>query len=436
MIKKIKKAVVAVTGLTACFASSQAFAEGFSLYEYSSRGVALGGATMAGKADPSAMASNPALITKLKGRQVQVGFSTIMPLGEISFDPKYGFYNNVEVEKKTWVAPHAYYTHQINDEWYIGVGQFSRFGVGFEYADNWPGRFNSYMAGLVTGSINTNIAWKANDKLSLSAGVEAMYVTLDISRKLPIPVPGLNAMSMSPFGTTPQIDAKVKGAEDIAFGFNAAMHYQINEQWGVGLLYRSSVRVNAEGKNHLSVENVPAMYLPLLGMYNGRSYTAKGTVTLPESISGGVAWSPRPDLTIEVGGAWTRWSRFNELAIVTEMGSSNSTTVSPKDWKNVWRLNVGVEYEALDWLTLRAGYIYDQSPMTEHYADYLVPSDDRDIYSLGAGFKWNQWTADIAYSYVDIHDRKYQEDRQYGVLASSTNDMSTHVFSTSLGYKF
>lgn len=429
----IFKNSIKITGLMACFIVTQAHAEGFSIYEFGPRGLALGNSTMAGKADPSVMATNPALITKLKGRQMQVGFSTISPSGKAAFDERYGFWPDVEVEKKTWFAPSAYYTHQINDDWYFGIGQFSRFGVGFEYPDNWAGRYSSYMAGLVTGSVNANLAWRANEQLSLSAGLEVMYVTLDLKRKMPLTLPGLGRVNF--FGTSPQVDVAIKKADDIAFGFNAALHYQINEQWGVGLLYRAPVHVEAVGKGHFQVENVPAAYYPLLAAYNNTTYKSKGTVMMPESISGGIAWSPRSDLTVEAGATWTRWSRFDRLEILTHMGQG-VTSNSPKDWDDAWRFNVGVEYEALDWLTLRAGYVFDQSPMTEAYEDYLVPSDDRNIYSIGAGFKWGQWTADIAYAYVDIKGRKYEENLSHGVLATQMKDTETHVFSTAIGYRF
>ena len=97
---------------------------------------------------------------------------------------------------------------------------------------------------------------------------------------------------------------------------------------------------------------------------------------------------------------------------------------------------MGVEYDALDWLTLRAGYVFDQSPMTERYEDYLVPTDDRHIYSFGVGFKWEAWTLDLSYAYIDAIGRSYRANPETNVLRSKADASSTNVFSLSLGYCF
>ncbi|HKK33881.1 MAG TPA: outer membrane protein transport protein, partial [Desulfomicrobiaceae bacterium] len=109
---------------------------------------------------------------------------------------------------------------------------------------------------------------------------------------------------------------------------------------------------------------------------------------------------------------------------------------APKNWKDTWRFNVGVEYAAMDWLDLRLGYVYDESPVPDSTIDYMVPANDRHIFGAGTGFKWDSWTLDLAYNYLMILDRDIDGRTGTGVEDGSIDDGQAHMFSMSVGYKF
>lgn len=426
----------------ACFlvTAGEALAEGFALYEYSARGVALSGAVMARKADPSAVAYNPALLTQLSGIHAMAGVSAIYPRGTMKWHDE-----NLETSRlkhSLWYIPHAYYTHQLNDDWYFGVGEFTRYGLGFEYPHDWPGRFNIYEVALSTFSINPVLAWKATSKLSVAAGVEVVYVNLDLKKRSQVDmVPGVASF---------EVDANIQDADAWGVGGNIAAHYQFNEQWAIGAQYRSQVRVHAYGdmqytyKGYTGPEQLPlgpgGAAVPggavAEGAYrqNFRDGQADSTVVLPDSLALGIAWMPVPQFSIEVGAIWTRWSTFKALNI--NLPSPIGKAESPKDWRDTWRFNIGVEWDVLEWLTLRAGYTYDQAPMTEQYADYLVPTANRNIYSGGLGFKWEAWTLDLAYSIIVPKERNYNTSEKTNTLRSKPSDSYTQIFALSLGYEF
>ena len=422
--------------LLCCMAAAgPAFAEGFALYEYSARGIALGGAVMARKADPSAVAYNPALLTKLPGIHIQAGVSAITPNGKMKTTDASGMEETTDLRVSTWVVPNLYYTQQLSESVFVGVGEFSRFGLGFEYPHDWPGKENVYEVGLTSASLNPNIAWAATDKLSLAAGVEVLYVNLDLKKRKDISV---DHPAFGHLGTL-EVDSNIQNAQDIGVGFNLAGHYQFNDQWAAGLMYRSQVEVKAKGDVQYS--NMGYTGNPLGRNAANAAYDrtfedgdAHATVVLPDSISGGIAWTPIPELSIEAGAIWTRWSSFRSLRIY--LPDPINVSESHKQWDDSWRFNVGVEYEPLDWLVLRAGYVYDQSPMTERYEDYLVPTDGRNIYSLGVGFKWDAWTADVAYGYIDAKGRSYSARPEDGVLESKAQHTATSIVSFSIGYEF
>lgn len=423
------------------FSAGVACAEGFALYEYGARGLALGGAMTARKPDPSAVAFNGALLTRLPGIHAMIGFTGVSPSGKMAWRESGGARGATELRDSLWAIPHAYYTHQISEDWFFGIGEFTRFGLGFEYPHDWPGRFNIYRVSLLSGSLNPTIAWQATDELSLAAGLEVVYVDLDLKKRVRKDVARTSA------GTTSmEIDSSIRNAEDWGIGFNLAAHYQFNEQWAVGAQYRSQVRVHAYGDAEFTYLGLsgPLASVPAVNQFARQAYdanfkngTAHATVILPDSLAAGIAWTPVPALSVEVGAIWTRWSTFRSLNITLPDPLPKSH--SPKHWKDAWRLNAGVEYQALDWLTLRAGYVWDQSPMTSRYKDYLVPTADRQIYSCGFGFQWSSWTLDLAYAYIQPKSRSYRNEQFEGgtwTVESRTRDTSTQLFSLSLGYEF
>jgi long-chain fatty acid transport protein len=377
------------------------------------------------------VAYNPAQITRLPGGRFLGGLTTVTPAGDITYTDSQGRHGDSSLKPATWLAPHLYYTQQISDSLFLGIGEFTRYGLGFEYPHNWAGRFNVYEVSLLSASLSPTIAWAVTDDLSLAAGLEVVYINMDIKKRV-------LGEGTAPVPYSFEVDTSITKATDYGLGFNLAGHYRLDDNWAVGLLYRSQVQIKAYGDTEFSFMNYqgPEALKPAVQAgYDARfrDGEAHATVLLPDSVSGGVAWTPCPELSLEAGFVWTRWSTFRALNIHLPHGLPTSN--NPKHWKDAWRLNVGLEYSPLDWLTLRAGYVFDQSPMTEGYEDYLVPTDDRDIYSLGVGFAWDSWSVDLAYAYVDARDRYYRANADTHTLKSRTNG-NTQLFSFSLGYSF
>ena len=414
-----------------------ALAEGFALYEFGARGMALGGTLVARKPDPSAVAHNPALLTRLPGINIMAGVSTVTPVGEMDSIDRFGNKDTTALKRSTWLIPHAYYTHQINDRFTFGVGQFTRYGLGFEYPHNWPGRFNIYEVALTSTSFNPNIAWAATDKLSLAAGVEVLYVDLDLKKR--VEFDGAKA-GLPPGAVVLEVDSNIQKAQDVGMGWNVAMHYQFNDQWAFGFQYRSQVRVHAKGDVQYSLMSASGPYAAMAGqtVFNNvfKDGKAHSTVVLPDSYTAGLSYTPFPELSFELAATYTGWRTFRDLNIhlPDPIGESRNR----KHWKDAWRIGFGIEYTPLDWLTLRAGYMFDESPMPSGpNEDYLVPTEDRDIWSLGVGFHWGSWTVDLAYAHIGARQRVYKANSTTNVLDSRTHrDNTTHTTSLSIGYQF
>ncbi len=393
------------------FLSTSAFGAGFALYEGSARGNVLGAGLTASADDPSAIFYNPAGITQLKGRQVMVGLTAITPM--ISVETP----GPVESDfKRNWFfPPHAYYTQQINDKWWGGLGLFSRFGLGTEFNSNWPGRYNSYLAEIQTVELNPNIAYKFNDQLSFAFGLNVTYLTLDLKKKL------------SPLVGSPEFELD---GDSTGWGLNAAVHYKPTDWMQAGVTYRSRISQNVQGDVKVS-PNVPAAGL--------RNMPATGDLSLPDMIFAGVNFNVRKDLTVGGGIYWTRWETYNQLQINfgAPFGPGQvRTQATPKNWDNVYRFMIGTEWKVNENWDLRLGYAYDQAPQPDNTIDYVLPDNDRNMFSIGAGYHRNNWALDFSYTLMLISDRDVVARPADGILTSTFKDGTAHLIGFSYTYKF
>ncbi|MBI9111341.1 OmpP1/FadL family transporter [Maridesulfovibrio ferrireducens] len=400
---------------------TKAEAAGFALYEWSARGNALGGAMVAKADDPSALAWNPAGITQLLGTQVLAGISTIAPSNDVTTSYN-GNSKKESINKKVFVPPHAYFTHQVNDSLWFGVGSFSRYGLGTSFDEDWSGRYSSYDTEINSFSVNPNMAYKINKYISIAAGFELMYVRADLRKKF------------DPTGTkntATDVDQRII-VDNITPGFNAGIRVTPNDQWAIGFSYRSKMIHHATGS---ASYNVPTG-ISTATRFNDNDITM--SMNTPNTFSFGLEYKPLTNLSFEADAIYSEWSAYSDISY--DFAKTNSigikNYIAEKKWEDVWRFQFGVEYLPIEDLALRVGYVYDQSPIREGYEDYMLPSNDRQIVSTGLGYKFDNFVVDVSYMYLWMKDRTIAARPGTGVLDTKTANGLTHIVGLSLGYNF
>ncbi|MEG6549624.1 OmpP1/FadL family transporter [Desulfocurvibacter africanus] len=427
------------------FGASSGYGAGFAMYEYGARGNALGGGLVGRADDPSALAYNPAGITQLEGTGFMAGFTTINPEASVEIDE-----TTYDAESKFWTPPHLYATQQLNDTFWLGFGVYSRYGLGIEYDENWAGRYNVYEANIQSLSMSPTLAVKVTDWLSVAAGPEIMW--FEFSQKKAVDPSDQNNPAVSTYDVDAQLDGDSWG-----YGAVAGIHVTPADWLRFGLTYRSKVKQKVEGDVDFTKSATPPIAYPgFATIYQEQWFNdtgASGTITLPDSYTFGVAVYPTQRLSLEFDAVYTRWSSYDELkikyddAVVTDLPLSPDNeevteSSSTKDWNDVWRFQFGAEYELTDWLDLRASYVFDESPIPDGYADYMVPANDRHMFGIGTGFHITEnLDVDLAYNYLHITERKFNptaEQADEGVAGSSNTFKNghAHMYALSVGYRF
>ena len=431
MFRKGTLAVCALLSLSFAVPAQQAKAEGFATpLESSARGMALGGGLVARGGDPSAIAYNPASMTTVPGTQIQGNLCITQMYWGIDVDEKQSDGStkrkNYHSAHQTWPIPSWYLTHQMNDKLWLGIGQHTRFGLGVKYPNGWPGGANLHSVQLITSSISPTLAYKLTDKISIGVGAEVLYADMTMRKN--------GVMQGYYIGK----DTNING-HGFAFGGNISLHAQLNDQWSVGLMYRAPMSLKVDGKarwdsDMMAAANGLLSYTPTEKALKNK---VRGTIHLPDSFAFGVAYKPIPTLSIEAGAVYTMWSRFEKFNIYMEDPISK-TQPSDRHWRNNWTFNISAEWWAYDWMALRLGFVYDRSPMNSGTADYMMPSNGRNYYTAGVGFKWNNWTLDLSYMYAHNHMLDYSSSKQHGVVGvgGKTTHPHAHNFGIGIGYKF
>ncbi|MEI6125612.1 MAG: OmpP1/FadL family transporter [Pseudomonadota bacterium] len=385
-----------------------AFAGGFALYEGSVRANGLAGCLIGKADDPSAIFFNPAGITQLPGTQISLGGTIISPMTHVKTE-SWGRTQDSHLKRNYFTPPYAYITYQQSDRLWLGFGFLARFGLGTEFDEGWPGRHNSYNAFVRVVELNPNAAFKVTDKLSVSGGVSLARLDLKLESRAPI------------FDA----DTVLKG-NGMGVGYNVGVHYKLLDWIKLGLSYRSKIHMNLDGRaEYISSPKLQRLFL------QGH---IDSTVTLPDELMLGVNFQTLDNLSIEFSTIRTGWSNFDQMSIQFHNPVAGMKRVTKaKDWNDVWRWQMGIEYNATTWLDLRMGYVYDNGPTPRTTTDYLVPANDRQMFCFGTGFKWKAWTLDLSYNYLMSRNRTVSARPIDGVLKGRLYNGETHLYGLGIG---
>lgn len=400
-----RASVLIFCSLFVCLLASASVVQagGFALYEWSHRGLAMATTGYAINNDASVIAYNPAMMTQLDGSHALAGTTLISPHTTVQVDG-----HKSKTKAKIFNVPHAYYTRQSesNENVWFGVGMFTRFGLGTYYDDNWIGRAELQHVEIKSISMNPNVAFKFNDNLSVAVGVEILKGSIDIQKSPTV----LGAERLVTFHT-----------EGYAVGANIAAHYKFDDEWSAGLTWRAPMEMATTGSADY---RMPALAGGPRESTNGQHIDSM----LPGSYTLGVGYQPLENWSWEFDVIHTRWEATKAMKY-----SGTVTAETELHYKNTWRFQVGTEYGITDWMDLRFGYAYDQTPTRAGYASYMLPANDRQLYSTGLGFNWDNWKADWSFMYVTTKERTGLE---IGGSDVEFKDGKTWITGMSLGYAF
>lgn len=369
---------------------SAAFPSGYQLNEHGSRAVAMGGAFVARAWDPSAIYFNPAGLSYVKGFNIMLGGTLILP--STTFTGPYPNSTETKMNSLTFFPPNAYVTYNFDNGLAAGVGVFTPEGLGASWPQDWVGKFIITKINLQSLDINPTVSYSFfSDMISVGAGFDYVLGSVVLEKYNNTPFSDSLGNPITPFI---HMDGNAKGT-----GFNFGVMLKPYKCLSLGFSYRSKITYKVDnGTATFSDAGSLSSLLP--------GGTVSTSLPFPETWYAGVAYKGE-NYSIEADYQYVGWSAYNKLEIdfshQTEL-QQNSSIVG--DYSNSYIIRVGGEYMLNEMWTLRAGVFYDKNPVPDAYDLPLLPDADRLGLNLGVGVNvTNSIAVDASYMFLPFKQR-------------------------------
>jgi len=404
---------------TIIVATRDAQAGAFALREQSAIGQGSSFAGVAAGGAPSSMFWNPATMTQFYGLNFESDISAILPKVDqtgVNNTPSFlQFSGGLTNTGKDALVPASYTTWQLSDRFWVGLSVNAPFGlsVGFE-RPNWGGWFYAQNTYLKTYNATPSVAIKITDWFSIGAGLQIQYAKAD-----------LNSASGVVTVATPAI-LNIHGT-GWAWGWTAGATFTPTPTTQIGVGWRSQLDQDIDG----TVRNA-----------TGFQVGVDTTLKLPDVVSAGIRQRLTDRWMVMGTVEWSHWSRIGTATINGSNALFGTNLTLPFQYSDGWFYSIGTEYIVNPRLTLRTGFGFETSPITDNVRTPRLPDNDRYWASVGFTHAMTErLKLDVGYSYI------WLKDTHIDITAASGNpwfsggqtyvgDSASHIHIFSLGVRY
>ena len=386
------------------FALGEAHAGGFYVPEIGSRATGVGVAVTADVADPSATFHNPAGLANAEGLQIELATDLFFP--KVTFfrrpltDPNTGenlHFDGVSNTNKVIAAPFLGASYRVNDRLTAGLAIYAPFGATLEYPGDGSQRQIVTAIGLKTIFVSPAIGLRLPSGFSVGVAANLIWGDLVLEQRNAIPyVTGDPEQYPDPQGEI-QGSTHVAGRDPFSVGATIGAGWH-DERIAVGASVMTPVTLHLEGEAHVENSGIAPLVDAdnnVLQAAGAREDQVRINIPLPLVARFGIAVRPTPRWRIEADVNWQRWSTFKTLAVdfvheyelLPTPGAYLYDVRVENQWRNTWSARLG--FEATPWsapVTLRAGVLWDQSPVDDRHFSLLTPDSDKVGVTAGARY--------------------------------------------------
>jgi len=404
---------------------SAGYGGGIALYEVGPSQAGLASAGWASRAeDASTLFTNPAGMTRLTKSELLTGIQPLYTNLKFSPDSR-TTPSGSSGDTRNWLPTgDLYYVHSISPDLKAGIGVLGYFGLSQDYGDSWVGRYyveNNALQGI---TFQPSVACKVTDKLSLGAGLNAMYASLEQETAINNVGEGL-----------PDGELKI---EDNTWGFgaNLGLLYELDKKTRFGINYLSEVKLDFSDTPRFTGTG------PLLtAVLRARGLTTADidlTVWVPQMAMFSVyrELNNRWALMGDVG--WQDWSRFGKVDVSVNSNNPRSLTTD-LNFKDTWHFALGAQYQVSQPWLLFLGAAYDTSPVKTGDMSVTLPMGEAYRFGTGTQYKLNEHLS-LGFSYELVWMGTLNVNQRRGPLAGTVageyNDAAIHAIQGALRYQF
>jgi long-chain fatty acid transport protein len=384
-----------------------AHAGGLSLYEIATADVGLASAGWAARAqDPATLLKNPAGMSILEGNQFQGG-AQLLQAG-VAFSPAAG----TTVDGNSGGNPigvlpalSMFYVHGLGDDFKVGLGVFSNFGLGMSYNSGWVGRYYALENTLIGISMMPGLSYRINEKLSIGAAANVMIGYLNYSTAV-----NNRAFVNVPDGNMQMTDTTV-GA-----GGNVGLLFEPRKGTRIGVTYYSQVRLDfGATPTFTNLTGPMGTALQNRGLLNSEIDLG---VTVPQSImvSSYHEFSDRWAMMLDFG--WQDWSQFGKVDVGVTGGNATPSLTTSINYQDTFHVALGNRYRVNQAWLINSGFAWDSSMLKDQDRTVTLPIGQQFRFGLGA-----EWQAssklNVQFSYELAYGGDLPVNQNRGPLAGA-----------------
>ena len=339
---------------------------GLCVYEVGTMDMGASGAGAGARAQgPGTVLFNPAGMSRLEDTQIHVGMVNLISIDSFEFNASPRTQPNPPGSLPPFAGtsgggdlgtyvPYAgaYASHEISDRFHIGFAFAGMYAGEANYAKDWAGRTLVTDVSLVSFGLQPALSFRVTDWFSIGGSVSAVYTTFDIA-----------------FATSLALQAptvQIKNAEDWGVQGSVGLLFEPSENTRIGITYRSKVDLKLNGE----FINPSPMNLNF-----------DINMTFPQGFNISVFHQLTNKVALLADGGWSDWSVFGYQPATL----GPATIPINRDWRDTWRLAIGVHFMATEKLLLTSGFSYDSSPVTSSLRLPDIPVSE--AYRFSAGMK-------------------------------------------------
>ncbi|WP_027070803.1 outer membrane protein transport protein [Luteimonas sp. J29] len=442
-----------VTALALGIAGSLAFASSahaaaFQLKENSAKGLGRAFAgSISAPGDASVIATNPAAMRGLDGRQFQADLSVISFSADFEGTGSYlgglggqiGGGNGGDAGKIAPV-PAAYFhvPFGAEDNMHFGISLTAPFGFATEYDRDWVGRYNAVKTELEAVDLGFSFSYDVNPYVSFGGSVFVEHLSIELSNAIDfgtiLYTGGAAALGFRP-GNADGFST-IKGSNN-EIGFTVGALLSPSEDTHFGIAYRSKVEHDISGGD--AYFDVPGNAAAVLAQVRpGWFVPTKGsaTVTLPETLTFSLTHRINERWTVMGDVSRTAWAPAFD-SVTVDFESAQDDTVLEFGYDDSTFASIGADYKLSDAVTLRGGLAYDETPTSYQHRDVRVPDQTRKWLSLGLSWTPNEKTEyNFGYTHLFVNDSRVSTSSATANHIFGGYDVGGDIFAASINYKF
>ncbi|MEY4736199.1 MAG: hypothetical protein RL302_518 [Pseudomonadota bacterium] len=422
-LRPLAVALILGGSLTSAFATDGYFSHGYGM-----KAKGMGGASVAMTDSAFAGANNPA-IAAWAGNRMELGVDVFMPTRSMErVGSAAGVNASVTSDSSSFLVPEFGYNRAISEKLGVGIAIYGNGGMNTDYAG---GQTNC-----------TGFGGSATSNPLCGSG----RLGIDLMQLIVAPTIAYKLSDTQSIGVSPLLVQQIFKADGL--GMFASMSSASGSLTGNG--YDSSngfgVRLGYLGKVSDAV-SIGASYSPKIVMSKFSKYAGLfaegGDFDIPENYTVGASFKATPDVTVAVDyehiGYGSVASIANSSSNAGALGAANGKGFGWSD-VNVWK--IGVQWQATQALTMRAGVNVGNNPVKSSDVTFniLAPGVVTTHYTVGGTYALSK-ESEVTMSYMyapsnSVSGTSFFDTYGAGMGGTETIKMSQQSLGIQFGWKF